>query len=548
MKVIRSIFILTLFLSFLLQGFTQRKVKLVHAEVQKGGKDYTKWIGNVKFSHEDTQIMCDSAIRNNTTKLIEAFGHVRIDEGDSIQITSKKLIYEEDNKIARLRDNVVFSKLGEVTLYTDFLDYERLRQLAYYYNNGKLVDSTTTLTSVKGYYHTQSNMASFKTNVVGDSPDYTLETDTMQYNVSTNIIYFRDHTKLTDVNGNVFNHESGQYDTKQKRSNFSKGVLTTESYDLTGDKLHLDDIRRYYKATDNVFLIAKEQNVIISGDMGEYWKDDQLTKVYGNAMMRKIDGIDTLFLIADTLISIDSEYDSAKRLLAYKNVKIFKSDFQGKSDSLSYNMSDSTMFFYQDPVLWTEGNQLTADSINIVIINNAIDRLNMSVKSFVISEDTILNYNQIKGRKMTAFFENNNIKNIEVNGNGESIYFALDEEEDNSMIGMNKIFCSDMSIKFEDGKVKDIIFYKKPEGKLIPPHELEDPDKRLQGFAWRNKERPQRRDMVLVQKVPDNLFKNEMPELIEQKIDKELKKPMPNDGHIKKKELPIRNKRKKSLD
>lgn len=505
MKNIFSLIFIIALLSLSVNSFSQKKVKLVHADVQKGGKGYTKWVGDVIFSHEDTQIRCDSAIRYDKTNLIEAYGHVRINEGDSIQITSKKLIYEGDSKIARLRDNVVFHKLDEVTLYTDFLDYDRQKQLAYYYNNGKLVDSENTLTSKKGYYQTSNNMASFKTNVVGINPDYKMETDTMQYNVKTNIIYFRAHTKLTDVEGKVFNHENGLYNTNQKRSNFSKGVLETESYDLTGDKLYLDDIRKYYRADENVFLIAKDDNIIISGDVGEFWSDQQLTKIYGNAMLRKITDTDTLFLSADTLISIDSEYDSVKRLLAYKNVKLFKKDFQGKSDSLSYFLSDSTIFFYQDPVLWTEGNQLAADSINVIITNNNIDRLNMSVNSFVVSQDTILNFNQIKGRKMTAYFKESNIEEILVNGNGESIYFAL-EDEDNSLIGMNKILCSDMKIKFSDNKVRDILFYKKPDGKLIPPQELKEPDKRLQGFAWHYTDRPAREDMVLYQTFPEQAY------------------------------------------
>ncbi|MDH5475553.1 MAG: Organic solvent tolerance protein OstA [Cyclobacteriaceae bacterium] len=540
MKNIFLLVFITAQISLSLQGFAQKKVKLVHADVQKGGKDYTKWVGEVIFSHEDTRIKCDSAIRYDKTNLIEAYGHVRIDEGDSIRITSNKLIYEGNNKIARLRENVVFRKLNEATLYTDFLDYDRSRQLAYYYNNGKLVDSTNTLTSEKGYYQTATNMVSFKSNVVGVSPDYTMETDTMQYNVKSNVIYFRAHTKLTDVDGTVFNHESGLYDTSQKRSNFSKGVLESESYDLTGDKLYLDDIRKYYKANDNVFLIAKEQNVIISGDIGEYWRDQQLTKIYGNAMMRKITDTDTLFLSADTLISIDSDYDSAKRLLAYKNVKLFKKDFQAKSDSLSYFLADSTIFFYQDPVLWTEENQLSADSINVVITNNTIDRLNMSMKSFVISQDTILNFNQIKGRNMTAYFKDSNLEKILVNGNGESIYFAL-EEEDNSIIGMNKILCSDMTIKFRDNTVEDILFFKKPDGKLIPPQELEEPDKRLQGFKWRNMDRPIREEMVLRQIFPlpnDGSIPN-------QDTQKKAKNNIPENQVEKKKELQNKRPQKK---
>ena len=487
---------------------SQKKVKLEQAKVQSGGVlpngiRFDKWRGDVIFSHEQTRINCDSAIRYNNTNLIEAFGHILIEEGDSITITAQKLIYDGNAKIAKLRNDVVFTKLAQVTLYTDFLDYERIKQQAYYFNKGKLVDSTNTLTSVKGYYNTQSNLASFKTNVVGQNPDYKLKSDTLQYNVKTNVIYFRAFTTLTDKEGNVFNYEEGDYDTKRKKSVFNRGLLETESYELTGDRLILDDIKRYYRAISNVFLIAKEEDIIINGDYGEYWRDRQLTKVYGNALMRQITDGDTLFLTADTLVSIDSDLDADKRLLAYNNVRIYKSDLQGKSDSLSYFLADSTIYFYNDPVLWTDGNQLTADSINIQISNNQINKLNMNVNSFVISQDTVLNFNQIKGRSMTANFDNNQISKILVNGNGESIYFAL-EDVSNNLIGMNNILCSDMSINFSNNQVNNIVFYVKPDGKLIPPHELKEPDKLLNGFKWREDQRPLKEEMKVhqVQNLP----------------------------------------------
>ena len=162
------------------------------------------------------------------------------------------MLFRSETKKAELRENVVFTKLKQLTLYTEFLDYFRLKQEAQYFNGGKLVDSTNVLTSEKGYYLVNTNMASFKTNVVGKNPDYTLESDTLQYNTQTNIVYFRDRTKLTDVDGNVFNYDEGFYDTSIKRSNLSSGTIETTSYDLTGNKLFLDDIKKYYTATGEI--------------------------------------------------------------------------------------------------------------------------------------------------------------------------------------------------------------------------------------------------------------------------------------------------------
>lgn len=486
--------LLLLALTYSIQGISQKKVKLKKADkliggVDKEGKRFDRFVGNVVFEQNETTIYCDSAILFKKENIINAFGRVRITEGDSITITSRKLIYTGDDKKAKLREDVVFTKLKSVKLYTDFLDYDRITQQAKYYNGGRLIDSINVLTSEKGYYQVNTDMASFKKNVVGKNPDYTLESDTLQYHTKTNIVYFRDHTVLTDIDSNVFVYEEGQYNTNIRKSNLEDGEVETKQYTLTGNKLFLDDIRKEYRAVGEVVMVSKEQEIIITGDNSIYYRDSGVAKIYGNALMKKIMALDTLFMTADTLVAIESDDPTKDRLLAYENVKIYKSDLQGIADSLAYVNHDSVLFFYQDPVLWTEGNQMTADSINVVLLNNSIDKLNMNQNSFVVSTDSIQNYNQIKGRDMEAIFINGKIKKVDVTGNGESLFFALDDEEVN-LIGMNKIFCSNMTVNFKLNKADNVSFYVNPDASFIPPHELEEPDTRLRGFSWREEEKP----------------------------------------------------------
>jgi hypothetical protein len=168
---------------------------------------------------------------------------------------------------------------------------------------------------------------------------------------------------------------------------------------------------------------------------------------------------------------------------------------QGLADSVEYRAIDSTIYFYEKPVLWSEGNQMTADSIRAVMKNNTIDRIHMVANSFVISRDTLVNYNQIKGRLMTTYFRDQKISHVYVEGNGESLYFLLDEKT-NLSSGMNKIICSNIMIRFKQGKVNNLTFYKKPEASVIPPHELKIEDTKLKGFEWRGKEKPAREDVV----------------------------------------------------
>jgi len=226
--------------------------------------------------------------------------------------------------------------------------------------------------------------------------------------------------------------------------------------------------------------------------------------------------VDTLYLKADTLISMENgkwkmengktnqhfpssiNHQKSKYLLAYNNVLLYSGDLQGKCDSAVYVFSDSIIYFYNDPVIWSENSQLTADSINVQLANNQIDKMNMRINSFIISQDSLLEFNQVKGKNMTAWFKDDLINKVYVDGNGQSIYFVL--EEDTSLVGMNKVLCSNMIIMFEENKVKDISFLNNPEAKFIPPHEIEEPEKKLKGFKWRINDKPKLVDLGVLGK------------------------------------------------
>jgi lipopolysaccharide export system protein LptA len=496
----------------------QKRVRLRQADVSRGvtkdGKRLDWVIGNVIFTQNQTTIYCDSAQIFKKENSVEAYGHVKITDGDSVTVTSQTLRYDGDKRVAYLRKNVVFVKLATATLYTDYLDYYRTQTEARYFNGGRLVDSTNNLTSRKGYYNTRTNLASFKTKVVGVNPDYTLKSDTLQYNTKTKIVYFRDKTTVTDKEGKNAVYDQGFYDTKptQKKSELTRGVIQTDTYEMKGDRYFLDDLRKYYKAKTNVIMTSKEQNLIIYGDDGFYNKITGVAKVYGNAWMAKVgnDG-DTLFMSADTLVSIESNNPSAKRMLAYSNVKIFKSNLQGKADSLAYFTSDSVLYMYEQPVLWTNENQMSGDTIKVALKNESVDKVYLIANSFVVSQDSLQNFNQMKGRKMTAWFANKSIHHVDVDGNGESIYYVLQEEEkdlDSVLLkivyvsGMNKMICSNMKINFINGQIDNFSAYEMPDAQFIPPHELQRDQEKLKGFTWQAKARPIREDVVKTRSRP----------------------------------------------
>ena len=498
-SIFRGCAIIFVIIAFAIPADAQKKVRLKQADLAKGGRKngdrYERLIGNVIFTQNKTTIYCDSAHFYKRKNSLEAFGKVKILEGDSVTITGRRLEYDGDSRLAKLRKDVVFTKLATATLYTDNLDYQRNSNVAYYFHGGKLVDSANVLTSNKGYYNVNNNLASFKKDVTVVNPDYTMYADSLQYNSRTKVIIFVTKTTVVNKDSSTFEYEKGFYNTTTRRSNLQSGTGETQDYTIVGKKYELDAARNIAKVRGDVVMTYKKENLIIYGQASDYFKNKGLTKVYDRAYVAKITEEDTLFIRADTLVSIDNEDPSKRRLLAYNNVRIFKTDMQGMADSLEYRSSDSTIYFYQNPILWTEGNQLTADSIRMLLKDNSIHKIYLVANSFVISQDTLLNFNQIKGRRMTADISNGKISKVFVEGNGESLYFALDEENA-LMMGMNKIVCSNIIIRFKDNGVHTLSFLVKPDANFIPPHELKKEQTTLKGFEWRYNEKPTRKTVI----------------------------------------------------
>jgi len=511
---------------------------------KKDGENYKKLVGKVKFTQKKTIIYCDSAFAYDKTNSMEAFGNVKIEDlEDSVTITSNSLFYQGNGRMAELRGNVVYVD-DSIQLYSDNLDYDMTNKSATYFNGGKILDGVNTLESVNGNYDTEGKMMIFNDSVRMTTPDYTMESNDLVYNLITKKARTSSPTKITTTDGkSIKSNQMREFDTSKGTSAFFIGEVNTDKYFLKGDELYFDNQLGSYSAKGNVYLLAKEDSVIITGHQANFWQDKGLAKVYGDPLLKKAMNNDTLYLRADTLVSIDDSLEVNKRLLAYNNVKIFKADIQGKADSLVYYLSDSSISFFNDPILWNEGSQITADTIHIIVKGGTIDQLRTSVNSFIISEDSTKNYNQIKGRQMVAFFEGKSIRDVDVNGNGESIYFVAEEENTQAMMGMNQIICSNMRLIFKENQVHDIRFYTNPDGSFVPPHELKDDDKKLEGFAWRIDERPSRREILVApseierrHKEVEEMIKEEelektgLEKLMKEKIDtgkikQQLKKP-----------------------
>ncbi len=478
----------------------KEKVNLDYADNLFGevrnGQELRRLVGNVQLSQGNTRIYCDSAYLFSTRNFLEAFGNVRIQQGDSVTVTGRKATYDGNTKQARMRENVVLNDQSK-TLSTEQLDYDMNTSVAYYPDKGTIVEGENTITSKQGFYNTQTKIFTFEKDVVMISPKYKLTSDKVIYNSLNKVAYFTTLTHIEGKDGTLVSTD-GEYNTVTGISDFrARSSIEYETYTLSGDRLHYNKQTEKGIATGNVVLFSQKDSVIVEGDTGRYYGLEGISKVHGKAQMKKIMKKDTLYITADTLISLQNKQTNTKRVYAYRNVRIFRKDLQGKSDSLVYNYADSTLQFYRDPVLWNERSQLSADTITIQLAHNAMDKLFLKTNSFVISLDTLKNYNQVRGRQMVAYFDTTSqLNRMTVNGNCENVTWVLNDNNSN-IRGVYKVECGNMNVKMAEGQVQKVAFLNNPDAVFIPPHEISEPDTRLRGFKWRDKEKPTKKDVLI---------------------------------------------------
>jgi len=458
-----------------------------------------KLVGKVVIGLEKFTIQADNAIYYDKRKLIEAQGHVKIIHEDGSVIVADQLLYEEEHQLAKLRGHVVYQS-DTTTFYTDHFDYDMETKQGYFVQGGKLIEGNNVLTSESGQYNNLDKAATFDQKVELVNQDYTLQCDTLHYNTVTKIAQFGGLTKITSKDGKhtLTTHEGGEYNTSSQQSTFAQSKIETAAYTLHGDLLRLDKTEEIYTAIGHVKLVSKEDDVIISGDYGQYQKKKGIAKVYGNALMTKILEEDTLYLSADTFVATEKEptKDGTDNttVRAYHNVKLYKKDFQGKADTMVYQGADSTIYFYGDPIFWSNASQLTADSVHILLQDKSFHEMHMNTRAFVASEDVTGHYNQLQGRSMVAFFKENKMDSIEIDGNAESIYFVVDDT--GQLKGMNHLRCSQIRIDMEEDAIAGITFRRKPIGAFYPPHAIVEEAKELENFNWRITEQPTRQEVV----------------------------------------------------
>jgi lipopolysaccharide export system protein LptA len=460
------------------------------------GKDVSRLLGDVRFRHRGAIMRCDSAYLYQQTNSLKAFGRIVITKGDSIRLTGDHLEYYGDEGKAVVTGDVILSD-RKMNLYTSNLTYNLDREVAYFVDGGKVVDQENVLTSNSGKFLSSSGEVYFQDSVQLKNPSYYLESDTLSYNTRTDVSTFHGPTRIYSLeNDSSFIYCSkGWYNSSTQRSYFGGDpFINSGTRTVSADSLLYDNKELTGRGFGNVLLVDTLEKLSVGGDIG-YTNDRQRVGwVTGKALLQRSFEYDTLFVHADTLFASEDTAARMGRWKAYHGVKFYKSDLQGKCDSISYDESDSLMRMFNDPIIWSEENQLTSDSVMFLIYDDEMQQLLMRGNSFICSTEGGQRYNQVKGRDMTGYFSENSLSEIFVSGNGQSIYYTRNSEDE--LTGVNRADCSDMLIRIEENSIREIALLYQPDATLYPLDELSPTELRLHGFEWRAGERPASREDI----------------------------------------------------
>ncbi|MFD2567541.1 OstA-like protein [Pseudotenacibaculum haliotis] len=491
-----------LFMAF--AGYAQqKKIKILWAEHNYANEEKFPGAiildGKVKIAHEGAILTCRRAFYYKKENFLKAIGNVIINQGDTIHQNSDYVDYDLTSKKAVSWGNVVL-KDPKMTLKTDTLYFDRLNQKLFYKDHATIQDETNILKSKNGNYYLETKKFTATTQVTITNPDNIIESQHLDYYTSSGHAYlYGPSTIINKEDGNKIYSERGFYNTKTDISHFVKNAkLYLDDRTIEGDSLYYDKNRGFASATNNIRVIDTAQNFIAKGNYAEYFEKLDSIFMIKKAVAISVMEKDSMFVHGDTLLVTGKK---EKRIIrTFNNVKIFKSDLQGKCDSLHTDQATGVTKMYFSPILWSEKSQITGDSIKLLSDKKTdkLDSLKILGNSFIIQQDSLdpKNFNQIKGKNMYGKFIENKLRTLLVKGNGEAVNY---NRNDNGVLEtISKQFCSNIEFVLENNEIDQIKCMKQTDGTTFPPSKFPEADRKLKGFLWREDEQPKTKEDIFI--------------------------------------------------
>lgn len=476
--------------------------------------------GDVRFRHDSVIMYCDSAYFFEKENSLHAFGHVHMVQGDTLEGFGDVLFYNGNTKLARLRRHVRLIH-QKTTLTTDSLNYDRKKNIAYYFSGGMIEDSLNTLTSRWGQYTPDNHQAIFRDEVKLVNPKFVLTADTLGYNTETyqsdivgpTTILYDEETTILSTNG--------WYNTQTELSMLldRSRIIHVDGITLTGDTIYYDKANGYGRSLGNIESTDSTNHMTLYGNVSEVWEDGGRGYVTDSAML--LDWSDSTaftYMHADTLWTEEISYpiftlkmrdsllvDSVmvaqnpdtiwrdttyQQLRAFWHVRVFRDDIQAVCDSARYHGRDSLLTLFGMPICWNEDNQMSADQIDIYFKNETVDYMHGVGNALAVKREGFSEFNQLAGKEMLAYVKDGDVYLVDVKGNAETIFYP--REDDGSYVGVNRTQSSFVKMYMQNRQIDHVVFTTATTGVMIPIDQALPEETKLSGFFWAEAERPLR--------------------------------------------------------
>ncbi|MGU3376233.1 OstA-like protein [Chryseobacterium sp. M5A1_1a] len=533
----------------------ENKVKIIHAdEMSKSPEKYegNQYLtGNVQIEHQGSILTADEVIIYNEENFVKAIGNTRLQNADGSVITAGEMEYDGNTQKGVARKNVVLTDPKQ-TIKTDILYYDKLNNQAYFNTGGTISDSQGNVMYTKSAtYFLTTKMIDFVGNVKIDNAQYIIEGANIKQNQNTKVAEFFGPTTITN-RANPKNRvytERGTYrmETKEAFLNKNSKIFYNDKI-LTGDDMYYNQLTGFGKATGNVTLDDPKERRYMKGGYGEIFEKKDSSMMTKNPYAVKIMEKDSIYFASEKIISYqkpDSSDIKIKKsyLRAYKKARIYKSNAQGRADSIAFNETDGIMHMYTNPILWSGEKQVTGDKVEAYFNTKTenLDSLKVTGNAFAISKVDSLTlkdeFNQVKGKFMTVYYENNDIKEARVVGNAQAIGYVDDVDKETQKperVGIMLSACGIIGALFEEKGLQIISCSIGATSDTYPMSRIEPARRKFPDFNWNTKDRIRKWQDILVdspnyeeiQYTSDNeLFDKAQKAIDDEKAKEEAKKP-----------------------
>lgn len=459
-------------------------------------------VGDVQFEHQGTLMYCDSALYYQDTKSFDAYGNVRMLQGDTLSLTGDILYYDGIQQKARVSGREAVLKHRETTLYTDSLVYDKLYGVGYFPDRGRLIDQENQLTSDYGSYTPSTREAVFNFNVRLINPlppepvKSELLSDTLYYNTGTGVAHVVGPSNITQGTTLIYT-ENGYYDSQNDFSYLlNRSHVNYVSKRIEGDSLNYDGNTKISKGYGQVVYDDFANRNRFLGNYVLYDDSIGYAEAADSALCIDYSQRDTLWAHADSMkmftryINTDSAY---REIHAYHKVRAYRVDLQAVCDSLVHIGKDSCTTMYKDPIVWQQGQQILGEVIMAWNNDSTLDSIYVINQALLVDQMDSAHYNQVSSKEMHSYLRDGEVYLNVAETNVLVNYYALDD--DSLMIGMVHSESSELKLYIKDRQVEKI-WMPATTGVMYPIDKTPPSERYLPTFAWFDYIRPLNKDDV----------------------------------------------------